>query len=132
MAKRAIVTISGSMRFFESMLVFADYETQNGKIVLMPFVKKASVPGEEAAQALDLLHLDKIAMSDEFLVVNGDRAGQDYIGQSTELEINYARELGIPIIFTEQHDCEPGCPCHGYFKQYYAYDEKGYVPPYAK
>jgi hypothetical protein len=92
-----IVTICGSMRFFERMLDLAAAETAAGAIVLAPFVV---LPPERQADAaefkamLDDLHRHKIDMSDRVVVVT-DETG--YIGDSTMSEIVYAMSRGIRI-----------------------------------
>ncbi len=48
---------------------------------------------EDVAETMDELHRRKIDLSDEIFVVNWD----DYIGQSTKGEIEYAINLGKPI-----------------------------------
>src|SRR5437764_11642300 len=62
-----IVTICGSMRFYQEMLAHASKLTIEGVIVLMPFV--ASETGWIKSM-LDELHRQKIAMSHAILVVN--------------------------------------------------------------
>lgn len=82
-----VVCLVGSMRFAEQFTVLNAWETMAGRIVLAPGVdtKTHAVTGEQKA-ALDSLHLRKIDMADEILVVNPG----GYIGESTRREILYA------------------------------------------
>lgn len=90
-----IVTICGSMRFYDLMLKTAEAETAAGKIVLMPFVNTHNSDDDEDLKAiLDIMHREKIFMSSEILVVG------NYIGESTESEIEYARMRRINIRYT--------------------------------
>jgi hypothetical protein len=92
-----VVTVCGSMRFFERMLDLAAAETAAGAIVLAPFVVLPPEQQEDAAELkamLDDLHRRKIAMSDRVVVVT-DETG--YIGESTMDEIVYAMSRGIRV-----------------------------------
>jgi len=76
-------------------------ETRAGRIVLSVGVSKHLPTGgerftEEEAATLDELHLRKIDVADEVLVVT-DEGG--YFGASTAREIDYAIEHGKPIRF---------------------------------
>jgi hypothetical protein len=66
-----------------------------GKIVLSPIWWDESTP-PETRRALGLLHLHKIDLADEVLVVS-DETG--YFGESTWAEIDYAREHGKPVLY---------------------------------
>jgi hypothetical protein len=97
-----VVTICGSTRFWAQMAEANFEETAAGRIVLAPGVNmKESHPlwadpdqAEALKQRLDALHLTKILLSDEVLVVS-DASG--YIGESTRREIAYAKSLGRPV-----------------------------------
>jgi hypothetical protein len=54
---------------------------------------------EGVASAMDELHLRKIDLADEVFVVNRN----DYIGNSTRREIEYAMKLGKPIRWYNHH-----------------------------
>ncbi|WP_433267257.1 hypothetical protein ACQPZF_00965 [Actinosynnema sp. CS-041913] len=94
-----IVCISGSMRFEEQMRVAAVEESLAGRIVLMPHVNTTrplpvSLPaGCDPKPGLDTLHLAKIDLADELLVI----APGGYIGESTREEIAYAHRQGKPV-----------------------------------
>jgi nucleoside 2-deoxyribosyltransferase len=93
-----VVTICGSMRFFESMLKVASILTNEGKIVLAPFTVVAAADQSSGPKvALDELHFRKIEMSDFIVVVT--RGG--YIGTSTNREIGYAESLGKAVNYFE-------------------------------
>ena len=58
--------------------------------------------GEDTKLALDKLHKQKIVMSDLIFVINKD----DYIGNSTQSEIEFATLLDIPVIYCYNKDKE--------------------------
>jgi hypothetical protein len=90
-----IVTISGSLRFWDHMLTAAQKFTADGWIVLMPFV--ADYIGGQAVDdkklMLDDMHFTKISMSNLVYVVNSC----EYIGESTANEIAYALDKQIKV-----------------------------------
>lgn len=104
-----IVCLCGSTRFEIAYYAANVRETLAGKIVLTIGVDLRSGTivkllkdrtGDEVAtikEALDVLHLAKIALADEVLVLNVD----GYIGDSTRREIAYAESLGKPIRYWE-------------------------------
>ncbi|MFI1726444.1 hypothetical protein [Streptomyces sp. NPDC020489] len=99
-----IVVLCGSTRYWDALTEAALYETAAGRIVLAPGCNlKTPHPlwdtPDKAARlkaVLDDLHLRKIDMADEILIVNPG----GYIGDSTRCEIAYARDLGRPIRYT--------------------------------
>jgi hypothetical protein len=103
MAKRPwIVCLCGSTKFKEAYEEANHKETMKGHIVLSvgsfkhqegnPLLTKA----EEAF--LDELHLRKIDLADEVLVLNVG----GYIGQSTSNEMDYAIQEGKSVRFWER------------------------------
>jgi hypothetical protein len=98
-----IVCLCGSTRFGEAYREANLRETLAGKIVLSIGCDTKS--DTDLAQAgtqinkedLDLLHLHKIDLADEILVLNVG----GYIGQSTQREIEYARRLWKRIRYLE-------------------------------
>lgn len=90
-----IVTICGSMRYFDLMLEEAKKATADGWIVLMPFV--ADYVGgknpDTIKNMLDDMHFTKISMSTHILVVG------NHIGKSTSNEIKYAQDHGITVVY---------------------------------
>lgn len=88
-----IVTICGSMRFFDQMLQVAADETAKGHIVLAPFsVVAPEHQDSEFKQMLDELHRRKIDMADSVIVVTNQ---DGYVGTSTRAEMVYAAQRGM-------------------------------------
>lgn len=101
-----IVCLCGSTRFYKDFLEQNYLETMAGKIVLsVGFYPHATAEmhGEgvgitpEQKEALDQLHLRKVEMADEVLVLNRD----GYIGSSTARELAHARTLGKVVRFLD-------------------------------
>ncbi len=101
-----IVCLCGSTRFYKDFLEQNYLETMAGRIVLsVGFYPHAvnEMHGEgvgitpEQKEALDQLHMRKIDMCDEILVINIG----GYIGQSTARELAYARANGKRVRFLE-------------------------------
>lgn len=107
-----IVCLCGSTRFSEAyqeanlretlegrivLTIGADMKSDNDLFLLMP-------PNERAhlKKTLDELHLRKIDLADEVLVLNVG----DYIGESTQREIEYARNHHKVIRWLEPHGGE--------------------------
>lgn len=107
MNKPTIVCLCGSTRFKDEFVNANLRETLEGKIVLSigcdmktdDEIFGSLAPDEfEAVKArLDELHLRKIDLSDEVLILNVG----GYIGKSTSRELAYAREHGKIIRFLE-------------------------------
>lgn len=102
-----IVCLCGSTRFYDVFQRANFYETMAGKIVLsVGFYPHSSdrAHGEtlgitpEQKQALDQLHMRKIEVADEVLILNVG----GYIGESTARELAYARQLCKVIRFWEE------------------------------
>jgi len=138
--KRTIVTLCGSTKFLKEYMECQASETLKGNIVLTcgcfrhtigqstmfadgyPGYVNAVVMIEQLQDSLytpeqkaeaDALHMDKIDMSHEILVINVG----GYIGESTQREINYAREKGKLIRFLEPTlDPHPHVRC-GHIKE---------------
>ncbi|MDZ7911616.1 MAG: hypothetical protein U5O16_07240 [Rhodococcus sp. (in: high G+C Gram-positive bacteria)] len=66
-----------------------------GVIVVAPGEAGEAISVEQKA-LLDALHLRKIDLADQVLVVNPG----GYIGESTRREVAYARATGKPVSFT--------------------------------
>lgn len=96
-----IVCLCGSGRFREAFERAEYEETLAGKIVLTIGCNTHDVARcAELAHhkpMLDELHLRKIDLADEVLVLNVG----GYIGESTARELAYARKLGKPVRFLE-------------------------------
>jgi hypothetical protein len=100
-----IVCLCGSTRFKDAFLDAAREETLAGSIVLsVGFFSHADVGGHKEellgqgpARALDELHLRKIDLADEILVINVG----GYVGSSTANEIRYAKSQGKSVRYRE-------------------------------
>lgn len=100
-----VVTICGSMRFYDRMLIVAGELTSAGYIVLMPHVTKADT---DVKLMLDAMHRAKIDMSKSIVVVSDST---EYYGISTTGEINYARDTGKEVIFVTKSLGAELIPC---------------------
>jgi hypothetical protein len=129
--KPTIVCLCGSTRFYKEFQRANYEETMAGRIVLsVGFYMHASekAHGEkwgctpEQKIALDALHMRKIELADEVLVINVG----GYIGESTRNEIKHALSLGKLIRWLEEakSSCRCGnqwCPaCMGTLNEYLA------------
>lgn len=91
-----IITICGSVKFKDEML-----RIRNSLVpdiwVMLPENVEVDIQRIDAdvKSKMDSLHFRKIEMADEVLVVNIG----GYIGQSTAMEITYAKSLGKPVKF---------------------------------
>lgn len=104
---RTIVCLCGSTRWYKVFDTIGLKETLEGNIVLSigsasgsddsVFYSDALSSPEKAAikDKLDRLHLDKIDLADEVIILNVS----DYIGESTRRELAHARERGKPIFW---------------------------------
>jgi len=98
--KPKIVCLCGSTRFKDAYEKAMRDETLAGKIVLSVGLF-GHIEGLDMAsdtkKMLDELHLRKIDLADEVLVINVG----GYVGESTKREIGYAKEHGKPIRWLE-------------------------------
>lgn len=101
-----VVCLCGSTRFYPAFQQANFVETMKGNIVLsVGFYPHSSTQAHgqeigitpEQKEDLDLLHLRKIDLADEVLILNVD----GYIGPSTARELVYARAMGKKIRFLE-------------------------------
>jgi hypothetical protein len=95
-----IVCLCGSCRFKDAFIAALERETDEGKIVLsvgryMPEEEQKLTP--ELKAKLDELHLRKIDLCDEVLILNVG----GYIGESTGNELAYAKAHGKTIRYLE-------------------------------
>lgn len=98
-----IVCLCGSVRFKEDFETIACGFTIDGWIVLMPGCFSHDYfhthkTGQIIKAKLDDLHRAKIRLADLVVIINKD----GYIGESTRHELEYARELGKEIKFSEE------------------------------
>ena len=105
-ARPKVVCLCGSTRFMDVFHAVGWNETLEGHIVLSVGVCKhtdedgahgGEALGPEVCAALDELHLRKIDLADEVIILNVG----GYIGESTARELAYARKTGKPVIFLE-------------------------------
>lgn len=98
-----IVTLCGSMRFWDDFTRIGAILTEQGYMVMTPFKKSDDLElskSELEAQSKYLMEMQKrrIDFSDKIFVIN--KGG--YIGESTKEEIEYATKKGnIDIIYLE-------------------------------
>lgn len=92
-----IITICGSLKFTDEMMKEAQKYSLNGFCVFTPIypVDKNVIISKEQLQLLKEEHFKKIELSDSILVINKN----NYIGESTKLEIEYAKSLNKEIIY---------------------------------
>ena len=93
-----VITLCGSLRFRGELARLEAELTVAGHVVLAPVALDPSreITEEERAR-LGRVHLRKVAMADEVLVVNVG----GYVGESTRREIEHAQSRGIPVRFLE-------------------------------
>ena len=98
--KYNIITLWGSIKFKDEFLKVQEKLVLEGNIVFTPNffnnIKKEEI-SLETKEMLDKMHKQKIDMSDEIYVIN--QGG--YIGESTKLEIEYAKSKGKKITYLE-------------------------------
>ena len=98
--KYNIITLCGSIKFKDEFLKVQEKLVLEGNIVFTPNffnnIKKEEI-SLETKEMLDKMHKQKIDMSDEIYVIN--QGG--YIGESTKLEIEYAKSKGKKITYLE-------------------------------
>ena len=92
-----VITLCGSLKFKKEMMIIAEKMALKGNCILTP-VYPTSENYERTEEQLSMLkeeHFKKIELSDSILVVNVN----GYIGNSTKLEIEYAKKLGKEIMY---------------------------------
>ena len=92
-----IITLCGSLKFQKEMMIVAEKMALEGDCILTPVYPTIDnlKRSEEQLQKLKEEHFKRIELSDAILVINVN----NYIGNSTSLEIQYAKELGKEIIY---------------------------------
>ena len=92
-----IVTLCGSLKFQKEMMTVAEKLVLEGYCILTPVYsvsEKIEITKEQLIKLKDA-HFKRIELSDAILVVNIN----NYIGDSTKVEIDYAKKLGKEIIY---------------------------------
>ncbi len=93
-----VITLCGSMRFRAELERLGAELSLAGHVVLAPVALDPSAELDADARArLGRVHLQKVGMADEVLVVNVG----GYVGESTRREIAHARSRGIPVRYLE-------------------------------
>lgn len=110
MNKPKVITLCGSTRFTDQMLIKQWELTKQGYIVLSwCALPDWYIDGEDkfhlgekegVKETLDEVHKRKIDLSNKIIVVNVDR----YIGESTRSEIKYAHSKNVPVEYMYQRD----------------------------
>lgn len=93
-----VITICGSYKFKDEMKKITEKMTLEGNCVLTPIEltrPNKEAYSEEDAIIIDKMHKEKIKLLDAIFVVNVN----DYIGNSTKSEIEFAKRLGKEIIY---------------------------------
>ena len=92
-----IVTLCGSLKFQKEMMTIAEKMALEGYCILTPVYPVLENVERTENQLIKLKeeHFKRIELSDAILVVNVN----NYIGNSTTLEIEYAKELGKEIMY---------------------------------
>ena len=92
-----IITICGSLKFQKEMMEMAEKLSFKGNCILTPTypVSQNLNITDKQLNYLKDAHFKRIDLSDIILVMNVN----NYIGESTSLEIEYATKLGKEIIY---------------------------------
>lgn len=92
-----IITLCGSLKFENEMMIIAEKMALEGYCILTPVypVLENVKRTEEQLMKFKEEHFKRIELSDAILVVNVN----NYIGNSTNLEIEYAKKLEKEIIY---------------------------------
>ena len=92
-----IITLCGSLKFKHEMMIVAEKMALEGNCILTPVypVLENYERTDEQLMKLKEEHFKRIELSDSILVVNVN----NYVGNSTNLEIEYAKKLKKEIIY---------------------------------
>lgn len=93
-----LITICGSLKFKEEIMEEAFRLELEGNICLIPIFldnRDKDSYSEEVLAKLGKMHKEKIKLSDSVYIVDKD----NYIGESTRSEIEYAKSLNKEIIY---------------------------------
>ena len=92
-----VITICGSMRYSNEMMIIAEKLALEGNCILTPtypVLENIEMTKEQILKLKDA-HFKRIELSDAIFVVNVN----NYIGNSTNLEIEYAKKLKKEILY---------------------------------
>ena len=101
--KEKVITLCGSLRFKETFMKVAEELEFLGNCVLTviyPTKEDKDAYTEKEAKMMDRMHKARIRMSDAIYVINKD----GYIGTSTKSEIEYAKKLGLEIMYYQERE----------------------------
>lgn len=91
-----IITVCGSLKYQNEMMQITEKMAKGGTCMLTPVYPTGKYGcSDEEKKLLREAHFERIKLSDSILVVNVD----NYIGESTNKEIEYAKSLGKEIIY---------------------------------
>ncbi len=92
-----IITLCGSLKFKKEIMEIAEKMALKGNCILTPVYPVLENYKRTAKQLKKLKeeHFKRIELADAILVVNVN----NYIGDSTNLEIEYAKKLGKEILY---------------------------------
>ena len=92
-----IITLCGSLKFQKEMMIIAEKMALEGNCILTPVypIIENCERTDEQLKKLKKEHFKRIELSDAILVINKN----NYIGDSTKLEIEYAQKLGKEILY---------------------------------
>lgn len=92
-----IITLCGSLKFQKEMMIIAEKMALEGNCILTPVypIIENCERTDEQLKKLKKEHFKRIELSDAILVINKN----NYIGDSTKLEIEYAQKLGKKIMY---------------------------------
>ena len=92
-----IITLWGSLKFQKEMMIIAEKMALEGNCILTPVypIIENCERTDEQLKKLKKEHFKRIELSDAILVINKN----NYIRDSTKLEIEYAKKLGKEIMY---------------------------------
>ena len=92
-----VITLCGSLKFKKEIMEIAEKMALKGNCILTPVYPVLENYKRTAKQLKKLKeeHFKRIELADAILVVNVN----NYIGDSTNLEIEYAKKLGKEILY---------------------------------
>ena len=92
-----IITVCGSLKYQDEMMRIAEEKSLEGLCVLtpvFPVIKDVKITEAQLA-SLKEAHRKRIELSDSVLIINPN----NYIGESTKSEIEYAKKLGKELLY---------------------------------
>ena len=92
-----IITLCGNLKFQKEMMIIAEKMALEGNCILTPVypIIENCERTDEQLKKLKKARFKRIELSDAILVINKN----NYIGDSTKLEIEYAKKLGKEIMY---------------------------------